>query len=359
MKNTNNIYFYLIIIIVLSIVIGLSSTLSPMANQYIGVDSSVFIYTAKQIMNNNVPYLHTFDHKGPLIYTINYLGLIIGNNNTIGIWLLEILTIIITLIILFKVAELITQDNKKALLVTFLSAITLIRFFDEGNLTEEYALPFISFALYIFIKYFKDINIINWKNSFITGLCLGAVLLLRPNMITLWIVYYPCLAIKLLMNKEYKKLLVLFIFSILGVVAFTLPFVIYLVIKSAFLDFINSYIIFNFRYSSSGTTNIIAVAKAYLLRDKSLILALFSCLIIKSHSKEDFWIDICSFAFLLLSFFIVIMPRNIYLHYGIILMPCIIVPIAKIVKELKNKEILISLIIFVTVIIRLQHYRKY
>ena len=44
-------------------------------NAPLGGDSSVFITVAAVMKNGGMPYLDTFDHKGPLLYIINYTGL--------------------------------------------------------------------------------------------------------------------------------------------------------------------------------------------------------------------------------------------------------------------------------------------
>ena len=52
-----------------------------------GVDQSVFVYVAKGILQGEVPYLDRWDHKGPLIYLLNLIGLII--DETWGMWAIQ------------------------------------------------------------------------------------------------------------------------------------------------------------------------------------------------------------------------------------------------------------------------------
>jgi len=42
----------------------------------IGIDSSVFISIGEAMHEGKIPYKDIFDHKGPLIYFINYIGTI-------------------------------------------------------------------------------------------------------------------------------------------------------------------------------------------------------------------------------------------------------------------------------------------
>ena len=52
-----------------------------------GVDQSVFVYVAKGILQGEAPYLDRWDHKGPLLYLINLIGLIIDENW--GMWVIQ------------------------------------------------------------------------------------------------------------------------------------------------------------------------------------------------------------------------------------------------------------------------------
>ena len=52
-----------------------------------GSDSAIFIYVAKGILEGDIPYLHRWDHKGPLLYVLNLFGLLI--HDTWGLWLVQ------------------------------------------------------------------------------------------------------------------------------------------------------------------------------------------------------------------------------------------------------------------------------
>ena len=50
-----------------------------------GRDQSVFIYVAEGLLDGDIPYRDRWDHKGPLIYLLNVVGLLIAGIP--GIWL--------------------------------------------------------------------------------------------------------------------------------------------------------------------------------------------------------------------------------------------------------------------------------
>lgn len=345
-------YWIYFILVIIAIIICMMSTISPVANEYIGVDSSVFIYVAKSMQSGQVPYVNVFDHKGPLIYFINYLGIPL-TNNYIGIWLIEVLFMSFNLIILFKIATMFLKDNIKAIIATIISIFSIVIFFDEGNLTEEYALPFILFSLYKFVQMIKEDNYQNKTNNILIGACLGAVLLLRPNMIAVWIVYYSYIAIKLLRRKKIKILLEMAIFSILGMLVFMLPFIIYLAYNNAISNFINEYLIFNFKYSSYKEMSIKNTIKFFIIKDPIIILITLGYLffIIVKEERKKWDIIITSLVFFLLSFILVVLPANHYLHYGMILIPTFIIPVSMAISYINNKSLNIVVLIFSVVVL--------
>lgn len=65
--------FWLISTLLTLLVLSNASLARPDA--FTDVDSSVFEYIGIVIQHGGVPYVDTFDHKGPLLYLINWMGL--------------------------------------------------------------------------------------------------------------------------------------------------------------------------------------------------------------------------------------------------------------------------------------------
>ena len=156
--------------------------------------------------NGQVPYLDSFDQKGLLQFVINYVGLCFGGKT--GIWIYEIISMFISIIYCYKTAIIITNNKIVSFLTILCSFAVLGTYFEGGNLTEEYALPFIAISLYIFTKhlFIKDSSI-KTANLIVIGVSFGAVTMLRPNMISVWIVYFATISIKLFIEKRYNYLI--------------------------------------------------------------------------------------------------------------------------------------------------------
>lgn len=132
------------------------SPISIWNNSEILTDSSVFEYIAFGMQQGEMPYRDMFDHKGPLLYVINYIGMLIQYYK--GVWYIEFIAVYLTCFFVYKTARL--NCNRLACLGTVIICATLLyNYYEAGNLSEEYAMPFIGIALYIFLDYFLNRNI--------------------------------------------------------------------------------------------------------------------------------------------------------------------------------------------------------
>ena len=243
-KESNKISY--LILLVVSFVFLLNSPLNPIVPGQIKADSGVFRTVSMLMRKGYFPYRDTFDHKGPLLYVYNYLGDMISTSY--GTWLIEVISLFITLIFMYKIAKL-KCNKKSSLFITITCLLPLIFYFDGGNYTEEYALPFIAISTFYFLDYLLNNKISN-KRLLLIGATCGGVLLLRPNMIISWGFFSIYILVDLIRKKDYKFLFKCIYLFFLGVLLFITPFIIWIIMNNAFSDFIYQYFKFNSMYSS-------------------------------------------------------------------------------------------------------------
>jgi hypothetical protein len=111
-------------------------------NYPIYYDSGVFSYVGSIINNSKLPYIDAWDHKGLWIYFYNAIGLKLWNGEIRGVYILEYLSVVFSLLISIK---LITKDNKLNPKIIQIYLISLIGsyalFFEGGNLPETIVFP--------------------------------------------------------------------------------------------------------------------------------------------------------------------------------------------------------------------------
>ena len=154
------------------------------------VDSSIYIYVAKGILEGELPYVDRWDNKGPLLYSLNAVGLLV--HETWGLWLVQGLFLLgastFAFLALRRCFGIISALFALALFLTLFRMFTA-----PGNFTEQYGLLFQCITLYLFLRS-QEMPASPRSQARFTALhvaigALGAAsFLLRPNLVVLWIV---------------------------------------------------------------------------------------------------------------------------------------------------------------------------
>jgi hypothetical protein len=133
------------------------AVLAPIAPLYQPVparDQGVYLYVGQQILEGKIPYRDVWDHKGPLVYYIDALGLWI-TGSTWGVWFLEIIFLFLAALASFLALQ-IVFDPAIAFASTILWMVSLPQVLDHGNTVEEYSLVFQFAAIYFFLRSEKN-----------------------------------------------------------------------------------------------------------------------------------------------------------------------------------------------------------
>ena len=324
----------LFVIVTIAIIFSMNSDLCPLTISLAGTDSSVFKTVSMMMRKGYMPYRDSFDHKGPLLYIINYWGDKISLYR--GVWVFAAL--LITIFFMYKIARLLCSEiNSFCVIIT--ATTPLFGYYEGGNFTEEYAMPFIALSLYYFLKYYLS-NDIKASNIFICGISCGGGLLLRPNMITVWIVFCIAIVINNIGRKQWKHHLGRFtIWFTFGLCSIVLPICIWLSLNGVLDDCWHDYIIFNNMYSlDPERATLYSRLHSYFhfcmtpLWFVSVVLCIFS--ILYREKKINF----SYLVYLIISPLFICLSGMEYDHYGMVLVPAFSYPLALIFNEISNIE---------------------
>ncbi|SFC74919.1 hypothetical protein [Butyrivibrio sp. YAB3001] len=316
---------------VLVLLFGFNSPLHPWIGREAATDSSVFKTVALMMEHGYMPYKDSFDHKGPLLYIINFLGDMISQYR--GVWAIEMISLAVTIFMMYKISRM-----SSSIISSFFSVVVsfslLFKFFKGGNLVEEYAMPLIAISTYIFIDYLKN-NIISLARIIIAGACFGMTLMLRPNMIAIWIVYCISILIFLLIQKEYKILWRYLLLFLLGIIIVIMPILLWLVLNQDLSFFLQDYIIFNFKYSSATLNNKWECAIVFF---ENLVYVIAMVSMAYHTIKNANLLNVSYMCYLLLTVFMIAMGGAPYEHYGMVMVPAVAYPLSLLFEEIENIE---------------------
>lgn len=171
------------------------------SSQEPGIDSGAFLYIGEQVLQHHLPYVDTFDHKGPVIYYLDALGLFLGHRSVWGVWIIEVLGLLGATFLGFRVIRSLFGFSS-AFWASALWLITLSSTLEGGNLTEEYGLPLQFLCLYLLFQ--SDRKGYSLWRGILIGCASGCLFFLRPNLIAIPLALIIYSFGRLLLHRESK-----------------------------------------------------------------------------------------------------------------------------------------------------------
>ena len=241
------IQFFLVQALIILLVLIILASANP-SLYYPGRDSGIFLYIGKSILDGNLPYLDTWENKGPLIFYINALGLLIGGGGRWGVWLVEFVFLFIAINV--------GRSLLRRMFGVFPSAVGIIIWFlalrlvfQGGNYTEDYSLVFSFIALLIF--WFSIQKERQFYFYLIIGFTLGINFILRPNNVGAQVSIIITLFLLASLERNWNVFFRQLGWILFGVILTLLPVVIYFHLRGVLTELIQAVFVFNFQYSSN------------------------------------------------------------------------------------------------------------
>lgn len=117
-----------IAIVLLTFITSLVLHSNPFSEALAKHDSSMFTYFGYAMENGKIMYTDIFDHKGPIIFIFNYLGILMSTANFDGIYIIEFISLFTFFVFTFKTGKL-WNTNLVSFIPLIIEAITLTFFF--------------------------------------------------------------------------------------------------------------------------------------------------------------------------------------------------------------------------------------
>ena len=212
------------------------------------VDANVSLTIGKGMMSGRVLYRDLFDQRGPLFYFIYGLGSLFSHTNFLGVYIVEVISFAIFLFFCSKIITLYLDKSYSFIALPLIAGMVLnLNAFAHGGSPEEFSLPLLTFSLYYLLRYFKEIypKDIPDRWLFINGIVAGCILWIKYSILGFWIGWMASILLGLLIQKNFKKILKSAAVFLLGMVAATVPWVLYFGLNNAIHDWIQSYFVIN------------------------------------------------------------------------------------------------------------------
>ncbi len=256
-------------------------------------DANSYFTMGKCIFRGFVPYRDLFDQKGIMLYFIYGLASLISATTFKGVYIMEIIAAGLSLFAVFKIFELFLDSEIMPYLLTPLTGAVMysaIGFYWGGS-AEEFLFPFILWGLYLSVRYFRNDfpEAMDYKTVLIGGVLAGCVLNIKFNSLGFFFAWMAVVFFAdIIGSREIAKAFISCLVFLGGMLAATLPWIIYFGVNLAIDDWAYVYIYKNvFEYSKKVSLG----ERAYLFYD-----------IIKNHALNNKLVFI--FVFVGIAYFI-------------------------------------------------------
>ncbi|MFR8943196.1 MAG: hypothetical protein ACLVIA_13040 [Bacteroides eggerthii] len=334
----NKRYYYLLLAFCSIVFVTLFSYVNSPLYIRRGIDQMIFQQIGYAILEGKVPYIDVFDHKGFYLFLFQAFGLFIGGRT--GILLLQAISLFLTLIMFDEIIRLF----KKALVIRFcfifLSLTILLCLYQGGGTSEDISLPFITFPWMVYLKRIKSKSNITNSETIAIGVCFGILSFIRISNAAPFCGLFIFVFIDWLIQKKYKRILILISFLILGILIAITPCLIYFYAK-ADMEGINQMLygtfLFNIEYIESTQSGLFSIRALNFI----CMVSLFILLLLK-YNREKSKVMIPA----LLGYFFCFsaIGTRYHLHYMMIFLPLFIISLSQIPIKKSRLNLVIAAI---------------
>ena len=149
-----------------------------------GFDSSVFLYVATGLLEGERPYLDRWDHKPPLIFLVNAVGLLLSD--VWGIWVVQAVFLVGACLAAWMLVKPVFGTVAALFAVTVLLVYSARLAQGGGNHAEPYALV-LQFAALALFAAAEEKGKPRRRVLALLGALGAAAFMLRPNLVGVWL----------------------------------------------------------------------------------------------------------------------------------------------------------------------------
>ncbi len=300
-------------------------------NHVLGIDEGVALYTGRKILEGGSPYVDSWDHKGPILYLLNALGLSLSSNALWGPGLLEGALLALALAVLsHQLKQFWPPFIVYSSILAFLGSYYL--FLESLNLTESWTLSFQIFAyLLIFLESNHSPSIDSKRDRrktrrvyVLLGLAFSLIFYTRPNNATG--IFLASITLSLVLHKA----IIFYVWKVFSFtfIAISIAIYSYLSIVGSFNLFLEQFFIYNLDYSSAGS-----IAERFgslghslfrLAQTPLILLLIVIALLIFLDKSAKAKVHIAILIGFLGDFISSFLSARGYLHYLIIILPSLL-----------------------------------
>ncbi|WP_309065065.1 hypothetical protein [Microbacterium sp.] len=240
----------------------LMSSATSFVNTVYGGDAAIFRVVGSALRNGQELYVDVWDHKGPMLFFIEWLGQVIREGRA-GIFAIQATALTASLALVMSLARRFVPGVATAAILALMLAVLSFTF-EGGNLSEEFSLPFIVFVLYGALRALADEEDLRGRRELALFAGMGAAFaftfFIRANNAMPIAGIFAGLLIQMLLRRV--PVVKRFLAAVIGFLVVTGLIVGWFALRGTLDDMMNATFWFNMRYI--GDASIRPKAAAYI-----------------------------------------------------------------------------------------------
>ncbi|MFC4760733.1 hypothetical protein [Fructobacillus durionis] len=336
-------FIFPVSIIILASLAALGSSPFYLTNPW--DDSNAMLTMGRSFLHGILPFKDAVDQRGPFLYFIFAIAALIKNNSFLGVYIVELINILVVYYFTYRIVKIMTPDGSKQPWIAIIGPIVLFgtSAFYLGGAPEEFAFTSVLYLLFTIVRSNYDLLRIQTKQLAFIGLNFGFVFWNKYSMIGPFIVFFILLtfySVKKISLKDYFLKLVLPIFIGFSLVSAIILF--FFVLSNGLNDLIQVYFVQNMAYGNTPSPFLfryiasIAYIAAIVGMHTYVLIILAIGWFLGIKNSQNIFPEIIIF---IGSILIMAIPRQYTDYYNLIWLPLLVFALIRIVNSLLNSKV--------------------
>lgn len=320
------------------------------------VDANCYMTIGRGILAGKMPYRDLFDHKGPLIYILHAAAAIISDTSFIGVFIFEVIACVTTLWLFYVLLRKYIPNIPMWSVPVISMLIYSSESFCHGDSAEEFCLPLILGVMIIWLDIAENKDSLCCRKLILSGIMIGIIFWTKFNLLGTLIGAFIVISV-ISAKNGIVNLLRLCGYTALGVIAATIPIIIFFGSKGALSSLWEVYFYDNlFAYGGEKTPvlrnlgNGVVFCLRFFPMGCAVIFAGIAAAVFLHKKRYAFSVIFSLF----IGFLGCFSGHLSYKYYPFVLAPCVVflaIPIVEFLQKFINKKIYtgcISLVVCTT-----------
>lgn len=168
-------------------------------------DVNCFVTVGREMLRGRLPYRDLIEQKGPLLYALHALAMLISPGNYHGIWAIEVVLMAGALYCFYRIARLYAPQISVGWTAVAAAVICMSRSFRYGDSAEELCLLPMAWSLYALLKSWRAGVPLTGRQYLLHGALAGCILWIKFNLLGFHLVWMGFQAIDALIADHSLK----------------------------------------------------------------------------------------------------------------------------------------------------------